>query len=119
MEDFEGALDYQQQALRVQEKVLGKTHSDTLTTLMSMAVAFTGVTKDLTKAEEMYRLALDGFEKSLGKDHRRTKKCAEVLARFYVVVQPDELKREVVEAYPFLLTDLMADPYITEFLGLT
>jgi tetratricopeptide (TPR) repeat protein len=30
MKDYEGALDYYQQALRVQEKVLGKTHPDTL-----------------------------------------------------------------------------------------
>ena len=27
------------------------------------------------KVEEMYRLALDGCEKSLGKDHEETKRC--------------------------------------------
>ena len=32
--------------------------------------------KDFAKAEEMFRLALDGREKSLGKDHEDTKNCA-------------------------------------------
>ena len=39
--------------------------------------------KDFTKAEELYRLALDGFDKSLGKDHQETKNCAANLARLY------------------------------------
>ena len=37
MEDYEETLDYYQQALRVQEKVLGKTHPSTLITIMNMA----------------------------------------------------------------------------------
>eukprot|EP00518_Triparma_eleuthera_P017650 CAMPEP_0197550956 /NCGR_PEP_ID=MMETSP1320-20131121/4373_1 /TAXON_ID=91990 /ORGANISM="Bolidomonas sp., Strain RCC2347" /LENGTH=44 /DNA_ID= /DNA_START= /DNA_END= /DNA_ORIENTATION= len=32
--------------------------------------------KDFVKAEEMYRLALDGYEKSLGNKHEDTKRCA-------------------------------------------
>ena len=32
--------------------------------------------KDYVKAEEMYRLALDGNEKAFGKDHECTKRCA-------------------------------------------
>ena len=34
--------------------------------------------EDLAKAEELYRLALDGLEKSLGKDHEHTKSCAKI-----------------------------------------
>ena len=37
MEDYEGALDYYQQALKGQEKVLALTHPDTLRTIMNMA----------------------------------------------------------------------------------
>ena len=52
--DFEGALDYHQQALRVQEKVLGKTHPDTLTTIKNTAHVCQKGMKDFTKAEEMH-----------------------------------------------------------------
>ena len=76
MKDYEGALDYYQQALRMQEKVLRKTHPDTLNTIMNMATLYMDRKKDLRKAEEMYRLAPDGHEKSLGKNHEDTKICA-------------------------------------------
>ena len=49
------------------------THPDTLITIMSMGVIFDVGMKDLAKAEEMYRLALDGHEKSLGKDDQDIK----------------------------------------------
>ena len=67
-------------ALRVQEKVLGKTHPETLSTIMNMAVTYKNGLEDITKAEEMYRQALDGYEKSLGKELEKTKKCARNLA---------------------------------------
>ena len=38
---------------------------------MNMAIAYARL-KDFTKVEEMLRLALDGREKSLGKDHEST-----------------------------------------------
>ena len=60
MEDYEGALDYFQQALMESEKVLGKTHPDSLMTMYNMANTYTKV-KDYAKAEEMFRLALDGY----------------------------------------------------------
>ena len=41
-----------------------------------MANMYSGGFKNYTKAEEMYRLALDGYEKSLGKDHEDTQRCA-------------------------------------------
>ena len=45
-----------------------------------MANMYSGGFKNYTKAEEMYRHALDGYEKSLGKDHEHTKRCARNLA---------------------------------------
>ena len=77
MKDYEGALDYYQQALRGKEKVLGKTHPETLRTMEGMACAYSDGLKDFTKAEEMYWcFTLDGYEKSTGKDHEGTKRCA-------------------------------------------
>ena len=53
-EDCEGALDYYQQGRRVQEIKLGKTHPDTLMTIMNMASTYKDGLKDFTKAERMY-----------------------------------------------------------------
>ena len=63
MEDYGGALDYHQQTLSVQEKVLGKTRPYTLITIEGMACAYQVGLKEFIKAEEMYRLTLDGREK--------------------------------------------------------
>ena len=72
MKDYEGALDHYQEVRSVQEKVLEKTHPDTLTTIINMAGTYIK-TENSTKVEETYRFALDGYEKSLGKDHQDTK----------------------------------------------
>ena len=61
--DYEGALDYYHQALRASEKVLGKTDPHTLDTIMNMAVAYKDGLQDFPNVEEMYRRALDGYEK--------------------------------------------------------
>ena len=76
MEEYGEELDYYQLSLRGKDKVFGKTHPDALTTIMNIDAVYTDGFKDITKAEEMYRLALDGHEKSLGKDHDRMKMCA-------------------------------------------
>ena len=65
-----------QQELKGFEKDMGKTHPQTLMTTMDTASLKMDGTKDFAKAEEMYRRALDGHEKSLGKDDGETKKCA-------------------------------------------
>ena len=80
MEDYEGALDCYQQALRGKEKALGKTNPGTLATIMNMANEYQVGLKDFTKAEEMYTIALDGHVKSPVKDHEHTKLCARGLA---------------------------------------
>ena len=40
MKDYERALGYSQEALRVQERVLGKAHPDTLLTMMNVAYMY-------------------------------------------------------------------------------
>ena len=62
------------------QEVLGKTHPDTLKIITHMAVVFEVGLKDYVKAGEMYRRALDGYEKSLGKKHESTKRSAMNLA---------------------------------------
>ena len=107
LKDYEGALNYYQQARRVQEKVLGKTHSDTFDTIMNMAIVYKDGLKDFTKAEEMYRLSLDGYERSsLGKDHEETKRCARNLARLLCWnLKSKEKTRELAKRNPHLLND--------------
>ena len=103
MEDYEGALDYYQQALRVQEKVLGKTHPSTMGTVMNMAITYMDGLKDFEKAEEMYRLALDGYEKSVGADHKDTELCARNLAVLLQAVGGRQADlQEVLDAYPHI-----------------
>ena len=81
---------------------MGKTHLDTLATIMNMVGVYTEGLEDFAKAEEMTRLALDGFEKSLGKGHKDTKDCARILAIlccFYLKT------RALIKEYPVLLKD--------------
>ena len=59
--------------------LIGLCHPHTLMTIMNMANTHKGL-KDFTKAERMYRQALDGHERSLAKDHEDTKYCARNLA---------------------------------------
>ena len=118
MEDYAAALFYYQQALRASEKVVGKTHLDTLMTIMNMAGAYMDGLKDFTKAEEVLMRALDGYERLLGKDSQETKTCAKNVARLQVVSKPDKHKlRDIVKSYPFLLTDPLAGLFIRELLS--
>ena len=84
------------------DKVLGKTHPDTLMTIMNMAIVYKK-TENFAKAEDMYTQALDGHEKSLGKDHADTKNCARNLAILLDTfgTRKKDL-RKVLDAYPHL-----------------
>ena len=105
MKDYEGALGYYQQALTVQEKTLGKTHPDTLRTIMNMAYTYQVGLKDFMKAEKMYRQALDGYENSLGKQHEDTKLCAENMANLLgFEMKIKESTELLVQAFPHLLS---------------
>ena len=60
---------------------------------------------DRVKEEKMKRLLLDGYEKSLGKQHRDTKHCARSLAVLLAQELRDKEKtRALVKEYPHLMT---------------
>ena len=92
MEDYEGALDYYQQALKGKEKILRKAHPGTLMTIINMAIAYEVGPKDLIMAEAMYRRRLDGHEKSLGKEHWESKLCVKNLAILLAGKLKDKVK---------------------------
>ena len=68
---YNQAMEWQQKALSIKEKVLGKEHRDTARTYSAIA----GIYKDLgeyAKALEWHRRALKVREKVLGKEHHVT-----------------------------------------------
>ena len=69
---------------------MGKTHPSTLMTIMNMAIVYQEGLKDFTKAELMYRLALDGSERSLGKEYEDTKRCATNMAILFFQAAPSK-----------------------------
>ena len=84
----------------MKEKVLGKTHPDTVDTIMNMAIVYKAGLKDFAKAEEMYRVALDGYEKSLGKAHEDTKHYARNLNILLEDAGRHEDKAKLEKLYP-------------------
>ena len=74
-------------------------------TIEGMAGAYHSL-EDFAKAEEMYRVALDGNEKSLGKDHKDTKWCAYGFAILLCwKLMSKEKTKELVKGYPHLLLE--------------
>ena len=84
---------------------MGKTHPSTLDTIMNMASTYMEGLKNFAKAEKMYRQALDGFERSLGKEHDKTKRCAGNLAVLLGQKGEKDKMRELVKVYPHLLQE--------------
>ena len=73
---------------------------------MNMAITYGAGLEDRAKEEEMYRLALDGYERSLGKSHKATKVCVKNLAILLCWhLESKEKTRELVKEYPILLED--------------
>jgi hypothetical protein len=60
-----------QRALEGRERVLGKEHPDTMTSMNNLAVVLQGQGK-YEQAEERNQRALEGREKALGKEHPDT-----------------------------------------------
>ncbi|KAF8533194.1 hypothetical protein BDD12DRAFT_947879 [Trichophaea hybrida] len=69
--DYSSALKWYQRALDGREKILGRDHPDTLTTVNNMALVF-DKQGEYIKALEWYQRVLDGREKILGRDHPHT-----------------------------------------------
>ena len=103
MKGYEGADNYDQQALRGHERIFGKTHPDTLLTIMKMANVYCVGLEDFAKAEEMYRQVLDGREKSLGRDVKDTMDCAFQFADMLCDQGRQDDLQEVVAKYPFIV----------------
>ncbi|KAL9577476.1 MAG: hypothetical protein Q9203_007445, partial [Teloschistes exilis] len=68
---YDNAEQMDRQALESREKVLGKEHPDTLTSVSNLALVLQYQGK-YDEAEKMNRRALDGREKVLGKEHPDT-----------------------------------------------
>ena len=58
------------------------------------------------RAEEMLKMALDGYDRSLGKEHEDTTRCAKNLAVIYARTRSEAKVMEVVKEYPSVLEDL-------------
>ena len=73
---------------------------------MNTANTYSDGLKDYAKADEMYRCALDGYERSLGKGHKDTKRCARNLAcLFQASDMHSKPKTELVKDYPHLMSE--------------
>ena len=73
--------------------------------MMNMALTYQNGLRNFVKAEEIFRLALDGYERSLEKKHVDTKRCAKNLAILLAGVLKDKGKtRELLKGYPHLMT---------------
>ena len=72
---------------------------------MNMATIYSNGLKNFPQAEEMYKRALDGKEKSLRKDHVSITECARNLACIYQASEMNSkpLMAELVKKYPDLM----------------
>ena len=88
-------------------------------TITFMAGAYMDGLKDYVKAQEIYRLALDGYEKWLGEDHEGTKMCAISLAVLLCLKLKSKKKmRSLVARCPHLTQgDAPRARYIRSFIA--
>ena len=86
---------------------MGKTHPDTLRTIMNMAGVYARGEKNFAKAEEIFRLALHGHEKPLGKDHEDTMRCTKNMACLFQrsTMNSKPKMTELVKDYPHLRSE--------------
>ncbi|KAH7109249.1 hypothetical protein B0J13DRAFT_579231 [Dactylonectria estremocensis] len=61
-------------ALDAREKVLGREHPDTLTSVYNLAYLFHRQTR-FSEAAELYKRACSGYVEVLGSDHPTTRAC--------------------------------------------
>mmetsp|Transcript_5431 Transcript_5431/g.9829 ORF Transcript_5431/g.9829 Transcript_5431/m.9829 type:complete len:94 (+) Transcript_5431:2-283(+) len=85
--------------------MLGKTHPDTLSTVMKIAIVYKNRLKDYGKAEELYQRALEGYEAQLGKDHKDTKECARNLAIYFADAGEKLKLRKIIDKYPHIIIE--------------
>ena len=82
---------------------MGKTHPETLRTILYLGATHTNGLKDFAKAEELFRLALDCRERTLGKGHESTIDCVKNLVLLVARELKDKEKTTALVArYPEL-----------------
>jgi uncharacterized glyoxalase superfamily protein PhnB len=68
---YRKALEWYQRALDGREKIFGRDHPSTFTTVHNKALVFQSQ-GEYIKALEWYQRSFDSREKTLGRDHRET-----------------------------------------------
>ena len=98
-------MEYYERALKGKEKMLGKTHPETLSTVGNIAIVYKNGLKDYDKAEELLQRVLEGYEAQLGKDHENTKMCAMNLAACFVGAGEKLKLRKIIDEYPHIMIE--------------
>lgn len=78
LQNWEKALEYYERALKGWEKLKGKVHPSTLTSVMNIAMVYIDGLKEYAKAEEYCDKALKGFIQQLGTNHPHTKRTVQI-----------------------------------------
>ncbi|KUJ07385.1 uncharacterized protein LY89DRAFT_365096 [Mollisia scopiformis] len=103
---YNTAEEMDRRALEGREKVLGKEHPNTLTSVSNLASVLQNQGK-YEQAEEMNRRALEGHEKVLGKEHPDTLTSVSILASVLQYQgkyeQAEEMNRRALEGYEKVL----------------
>ena len=97
--EYERELECYERALKGYERILGKTHPSTLTTMLNIA-NFRIETEYCEKAEEIFQRALEGYEAQLRKDHFDTKRCAKNYLRYLKLYGNSAALEELKRSYP-------------------
>jgi tetratricopeptide (TPR) repeat protein len=105
---YDEAETMHRQTLAMKEKVLGKEHPDTLTTMNNLALVLNKQGK-YEEAETMYRQTLAMKEKALGKEHPSTLLSvyclAQALAKRDSFVEATTLYQRACEGYSVVFRD--------------
>ncbi|RKL04917.1 hypothetical protein BFJ70_g17166 [Fusarium oxysporum] len=97
---YEGAAKLYRETLEAREKVLGKEHPDTLSSMNNLALVLRKIGK-YEEAEKMHRETLEAREKVLGKEHPSTlssmNNLALVLGNMGEYEEAEKMHRETLE----------------------
>ena len=86
-------------------------------TMYNMVFVYKARLKGFTKVEDIFRLALDGYEKSQGEDREDTKRCVMSMAALYCEKNDGVKMRALVARYPHLVQgDYPNAVYISSFI---
>ncbi|GMH51962.1 hypothetical protein TL16_g01126 [Triparma laevis f. inornata] len=101
LRNYKKTMEYFERALKGLERMLGKKYPSTLDRVFNIAIVYDNGFEDYGKAEELYERALEGYEQ-FGKDHKRTKNCAEPFALCLKFNGNSERLTQLISSYPCL-----------------